>query len=320
VCESAPQNTVLLIGFMSSQQKDPPKTGTIASIQYGKFLVDYGGERLTLEVGRNLPYKLQKELVVGDHVMLIEKNNEVRITSRLKRQNTLMRLKGKQRRPRKQVIAANIDLAVIVAAKQKPRFHPGLIDRYLILSRYGGVEPLICLNKADLDGDPEDLELLAWYQEHLSVPVVFTSAKENAGIDSLREVLHDKTAVLVGNSGAGKTSLVNALMPHLDLKIGDVDRFGDGRHTTTCSGLFQWEEGSAIIDTPGIRSLEVSIIPKDALRLGFPEFEEHLVRCTFSNCSHDHEPECGVFQAVEQGIISASRYESYLSILSSYVD
>ncbi|MDJ0841965.1 MAG: ribosome small subunit-dependent GTPase A [Acidobacteriota bacterium] len=292
--------------------------GTVASIQYGKFLIDFQGELLTLEVGRNLPYKMQKELVVGDIVEMKRKGDEWRIVNKRKRRNALTRLKGKLRRPRKQVIAANIDLAVIVAAKRNPKFHPGLIDRYLILCRYGGIDPMICINKADLEGDVEDLDQLSWYRDRLGIPVVLTSAHAAQGLDALKAVIHGKTAVLVGNSGVGKTSLVNAVLPQLDLKVADVDRFGDGRHTTTYSGLYEWEPGSYLIDTPGIRSLEVSLIPKDTLPIGFPEFQEYLGGCAFSNCTHDHEPQCGVFDAVERGEISASRYESYLSILASY--
>ncbi|MCG8669702.1 MAG: ribosome small subunit-dependent GTPase A [Pseudomonadales bacterium] len=292
--------------------------GVIASIQYGKFLVNHGDEQLVLEVGRNLPYKMQKDLVVGDRVEMIRKAGEWKITSKRKRVNSLTRLKGKVRRPRKQTIAANIDLAVIVAAKRNPKFHPGLIDRYLILCRFGEVEPLLCINKADLDGDEEVLAELDWYSDQLGIPVIFTSAKEKGGMDSLEAALRGKTCVLVGNSGVGKTSLVNVLLPELDLKTGNVDRFGDGRHTTTYSGLYKWAPDSYIIDTPGIRGLEVSIIPKDTLDIGFPEFEAFTRRCAFSNCSHDHEPQCGVIEAVENGEIAAGRYESYLSILASY--
>lgn len=297
-------------------------TAVVASIQYGKILIrpDLGDDvdLLELEVGRNLPYKMQKELVVGDRVEMRRKGEEWRIIRKFKRINSLSRLKGKVRRPRHQIIAANIDLAVIVAAKAKPRFHPGLIDRYLILCRYGEIDPMICINKVDLEGEVEDLEVLPWYEQVLHVPVIETSAKQEHGLDALHDALRGKTAVLVGNSGVGKSSLVNMLLPNLDLKVGEVDKFGDGRHTTTISGLYQWAPGSFIIDTPGIRGLEVSIIPRDSLDIGFPEFSHFASQCAFSNCSHDHEPDCAVIAAVEQGVIAAVRYESYLSILASY--
>jgi len=292
--------------------------GRVASIQFGKILVDLDDARLTLEVGRNLPYKMQKELVVGDRVTLRRKGEEWRIVSRRKRENALTRMKGNPRRPKAQVIAANIDVAVIVAAKANPAFHPGLIDRYLILCRYGEVEPIICVNKVDLAGELDDLPLLAWYQTQLEVPVIFTSAAAEHGIDHLTESIRGKTAVLVGNSGVGKTSLVNVLLPDLALDTREVDRYGDGRHTTTYSGLYTWSPGSYIIDTPGIRSLEVSVIPKEMLGIGFPDLVAFAADCAFSNCSHDHEPDCAVIAAVERGEVEVSRYESYLSILSGY--
>ncbi len=294
------------------------RIGIVASIQYSKFLVNFEGAQLMLEVGRNLPYRMQKDLVVGDRVMLSRKDGEWRITDQQARTSFLSRMKGIPRRPREQVIAANIDLAVIVAAKRNPTFHPGLIDRYLMICHHGGVEPVLCINKMDLEGEADELSVLAWYHERLEIPIIFTSAEGAAGLDSLKQAIRGKTAVLVGNSGVGKTSLVNVLLPELELKVNDVDRYGDGRHTTTYSGLYEWEPGSFIIDTPGIRSLEVSQIPKEMLPFGFPEFDAYAKQCAFSNCSHDHEPDCAVMAAVEAGEIEISRYESYLSILAGY--
>lgn len=267
-------------------------------------------------IDKELPRGLEKDLVVGDQVMYTEKDGSFFIIGRGKRENHLARFKGDANRPtllgrQRQVIAANLDYAVIVAAAKNPSFHPNLVDRYLVLCQNGGVTPLICITKCDLTELKHPM--LDWYEKELGATVIMTSVQTGKGIEELRAALNGKTCVLVGNSGVGKSTIANALLGTEAEETGSVGKkTGQGRHTTTASHVHQWAENSRIIDTPGIRSLEIFEIPKDELRSYFEEFKGPARACRYTDCSHTHEPECGVKAAVETGEVSKYRYGSYL--------
>ena len=208
-----------------------------------------------------------------------------------------------------QVVVANIDKAVIVASLVKPDFHPRFVDRYLIACQQGGVEPVICITKADLS-----LERVRFdgYQKN-RVKVFITSTKTGEGIEALKNYVTGSKIVFVGASGVGKSSLTNALvMNEVASTQGISDQSSRGRHTTTASQMYEWAPDSYCIDTPGIRSLGLENMPKEEIQYYFPEFEEFRNNCKFSNCTHSHEPGCAVQEAVKSGIISAERYESYV--------
>lgn len=217
---------------------------------------------------------------------------------------------------RLQAIAANVDQAVIVSAIQMPEIRPHLIDRYIVAAEAGGIRPVICVNKADLD--PEDFcnEFLDVYRG-IGYTGVRTSVVRNDGIDELRGILKDKASVLVGMSGVGKSSLLNAVQPGLGLKIGDINVvLKRGRHTTTSAQLLKLDFGGYVVDTPGVRQLELPDIAPGDLEMYFVEFVPLVARCKFANCTHIPETGCAIKQAVEEGRIDIERYESYVRMFT----
>jgi len=221
---------------------------------------------------------------------------------------------------RKQVqrlIAANVDVVVHVVSVKAPPLRPRLIDRYLIAILRGRAQPAICLNKIDLLDDAERaavMQLVAPYRD-LGVPLVACSTKTGEGIDALRELLEGKTSTLVGHSGVGKSSLLNALDERLQLAVRDVHgKRGTGQHTTTASTLHDLGGGTLIIDTPGIREFGLWDLDRDSLRGYFPEFEEAAELCRFNDCTHVHEPGCEVKERVAAGALSPARYDTYLRL------
>ncbi|MCX6020865.1 MAG: ribosome small subunit-dependent GTPase A [Chloroflexi bacterium] len=255
-------------------------------------------------------------LVVGDRVTLDLENERGLLRQVLPRTTQLVRLRGDWSRRSgagdAHVVAANVDVAVIVAAAASPPFHPRFIDRYLIMCQYGGVAPIICVNKCDLGVERPSL---AAY-ERAGVPVVFASAATGEGLDELRAMLRGKSAVLTGQSGVGKSSILNRLLGDESLRVGLVsDGNSRGRHTTTSSVMKPLEGGGAIIDTPGIRSLGLWQVDRASLRWYFPEFEEWDGECRFRDCAHMDEPACAVRDASVRGDIAPARYESYRRIM-----
>jgi ribosome biogenesis GTPase len=262
---------------------------------------------------------MQGEIAVGDEVAVEAKGGSIyTVVSVLPRRTKLSRPDpGKSSHER--VIVANVDAVVIVVSVLSPPLHPRLIDRYLIAIHRGGAAPVICVNKLDLVAKSmrsEELAKLAPYRA-LDVPIVECSASECEGIADLRQVLLGRMAAFVGHSGVGKSSLVNALRPELELKVGSVSEgYGRGTHTTTASSLWDLGDGTRVIDTPGIRSFGLWSLREDELPFYFPEFAV-VGRCKFNDCSHTHEPICALKEAVESGEISRDRYDTYLRILSS---
>ena len=213
------------------------------------------------------------------------------------------------------VIAANIDTVVNVVSINNPPLRPGLIDRYLIAIGKSGAEPLVCVNKIDLLESADELRPLDPYKES-GIEVVLCSATTGEGLDRLADALAGKLCVFAGHSGVGKSSLLNALDPRLSIATSEVSEANEkGRHTTTSSALYRLPNGATVIDTPGIREFGLWAVTKADLRRYYREFEGCL--CAFSDCSHTHEPDCGVKAAVEAGKISEARYEGYQRILAS---
>lgn len=222
------------------------------------------------------------------------------------------------------VIAANVDVVVIVVSVVEPPLHPRLIDRFLVAIQLGGAAALVAVNKVDrlaeLDETARAAELakLAPYRD-MGAAVVACSTKSGEGLGALHDALRGKTCVFVGHSGVGKSSLVNAFDPALGAKTGELSVAwgGRGKHTTTASTLHVLADGTRVIDTPGVRSVGLgSIEPRDLGRY-FPEIEAHAGGCRFGDCLHEIEPRCAVKTAAANGEISAARYDTYLRILRS---
>ena len=201
---------------------------------------------------------------------------------------------------REKIVAANLDLIVIVASMQDPPFRPGLVDRYLVAAARGGISPILCINKVDRYSDTLEADVFR-------VPVVRCSATAGTGVDELRELIAGNLVALVGHSGVGKSSLLNSLASEHRAGTGRVnEETGRGRHTTTSSRLHTLHNGARIIDTPGIREFGLGRISLEELRAAFPELEG--LACRFRDCSHRDEPQCAVR---EQG---GRRYAAYLRL------
>ncbi len=204
------------------------------------------------------------------------------------------------------VIAANLDILVIVAAMTDPPFRPALVDRYLVAAVRGGIQPVLCATKVDLcrDTGPADV-----YRD-AGIPVVHCSIHDNTGIDELRNLLAGSVAVFAGHSGVGKSSLLNAVAEEHRARTGAVsDGSGKGRHTTTSARLHHLPNGAKIIDTPGIREFGLGPVTAGELSGAFPEIA--ACQCRFRDCRHQTEPGCGVLAGVEAGEIAKLRYDSY---------
>ncbi|BAU53237.1 ribosome small subunit-dependent GTPase A [Mucilaginibacter gotjawali] len=216
-----------------------------------------------------------------------------------------------------QIIAANLDQALLVVTLASPRTSLGFIDRFLVTAEAYSIPAKLVFNKLDLFSD-EGLEVLADYKsiyENIGYPCYEVSALEGTNINQVKELLKGKVTLFSGHSGVGKSSLINALLPDLDLRTHQVSDWSDkGMHTTTFAEMFELPEGGFIIDTPGIRELGVIDIEKQELSHFFPEMRDRMHQCRFHNCRHINEPGCAVLKALENGEIELSRYESYLSI------
>ena len=300
---------------------DELEGGDLGPEQHGLVIAHFGvqvdvedgdGQICRCHLRANLP-----TLVTGDRVVWRAGNQgQGVIVAQLPRSSELCRPDSRgQLKP----VAANVDQIVIVFAPL-PQPHANLIDRYLIAAEHAGIRPLLLLNKADLlDEDNAAFidSLLTTYRQ-LDYPLLEVSAHEGAGMDQLRAALDDRISVFVGQSGVGKSSLVNSLLPGVDLKVGALSELtGKGTHTTTTARLFHFPEGGDLIDSPGIREFGLGHVSRDDVEAGFIEFRELLGRCRFRDCRHDRKPGCALLQALEEGRIQPQRLASYRHIIAS---
>jgi ribosome biogenesis GTPase len=259
--------------------------------------------------------KNEQLLVVGDEVRVEALGKERgAIEEVLPRRSKLSR-RSAGSQPLEQVVAANVDQLVIVTSLAEPPLNLNLVDRYLVAADSGELSAAICVNKIDLGDRRPIAPLLATY-EALGYPVLWTSATEHYGIDRLRACLSGRTSVVAGKSGVGKSALLNAVEPGLELHSAAISAAtGKGRHTTSFSSLLPLSGGGYVIDTPGIRKYTLWEIDPQELDRHFPEIAELRGGCRFANCSHSHEPDCAVKDAVAAGKIDRRRHLSYLRIL-----
>ena len=220
---------------------------------------------------------------------------------------------------REDVIVANPDLVAAVFSADRPPPNPRLIDRFLVVAEYNEVPALLVANKVDLVGGEAARSAFGPYQR-IGYDVVYASARDGTGLEELRERLAGRLSIVTGPSGVGKSTLLNALQPGLQLTTGEVSEVesGKGKHTTTHAELHPLEgpNGGYVADTPGIRELGLWQIPATELAACFPEFRLHLGACAFNDCSHLHEPRCGLRAALESGAVSEERYDSYRRLLT----
>ena len=256
-------------------------------------------------------------VAVGDRVVVTEDSVGGWVVEEVLPRHTSLTRPDPFLAPRQQVIAANVDQLLIVSSWRKPDIWLELIDRYLIASERAGISPHICVNKVDLVEDPAELELTLRPYDDLGHRVIRSSAKVGQGLDELTEVLRDSTTLVVGMSGAGKSSLLSAIQPGLRLRTAQVsESSGQGRHTTSQARLLKLDIGGYVADTPGIREFGLSGLTRAELPDYFPEIAALAPECRFSNCSHTAEPDCAVRAAEESGELSATRAHSYEVILA----
>jgi ribosome biogenesis GTPase / thiamine phosphate phosphatase len=217
-------------------------------------------------------------------------------------------------RRREHIIVANVDQLVIVMSLVEPDLKPHLIDRYLAAAQKGELQPILCLNKADL-ADPVQLQPLVGAYSQLGVPTLLTSARTGAGIPRLRELLTGRATVFSGQSGVGKSSLLNAIQPELGLSVKSVSEVNQkGRHTTTYAQLIKLRFGGWVVDTPGVRQLALWDTRAEEVEGYLSEFRPFVPLCSFPDCTHTHETGCAIKAAVARQQISPRRYHSYLGM------
>ena len=263
-------------------------------------------------------------VAVGDHVCYelpedgnVDLQHPATISEVLDRKNWLIR-KSTNLSRQSHVIAANIDMAYIIVSLYFPEIKLPFLDRILVSCEVYGVPVTIVMNKVDLyrDEAAEYVEDFHRIYEGAGYRVMETSVKTGEGLDRLREDCKGKVCLFSGESGVGKSSLINAIDPALDAKVGKISAAHlQGKHTTSLYEMYRTESGSYIIDTPGIRGFGLVSLEKEEIALYFPEMLKVARDCRFTPCTHTHEPGCAVKQAVEDGTISAERYNSYLGML-----
>lgn len=219
------------------------------------------------------------------------------------------------------IVAANLNQTVLVVTIREPRTSQGFIDRFLVAAEMYHVKPVLVFNKSDLYlvKELQLFEALRDMYQPLGYPVLLVSAEKQEGLAELNIVLKDKTTLLSGHSGVGKSSLLNVLFPGMNRKTQDVSGWsGKGQHTTTFAEMFDLPQGGKIIDTPGMREFGIVDLSKQELSHYFPEMKNRIQNCQFNNCLHSNEPGCAIKDAVNQGLIHEDRYVSYRTILDSF--
>lgn len=297
---------------------DREGSAIVISVSSGRCRVFDEGQELDCVVPKELALLQKSALAVGDRVRVTDESGIWKVQSVLPRLSVLARPDPLHKHMQR-LIAANVDVVIHVVSVKAPPLRPRLIDRFLIAIQRGGAQPVICVNKVDLlDAEERDEEIakLAPYLE-LGVPVIGCSTRTGEGLERLRAAVEGKMAALVGHSGVGKSSILNALDSSLQLVTRDLHRKrGTGRHTTTASTLYDFGGGTYLIDTPGIREFGLWDLDRDSLRDYFPEFTEPSQLCRFTDCTHTHEPDCEVKGRVEAGELNEARYETYVRLWS----
>lgn len=310
---------------LQTEPADPRGTlGMVMEVSSSLCRVDLGERELTCGLRGALSAEdtgYTNVVAVGDQVLVTESApNQGVVQAVLPRRSVLARPDVYDTHLR-QVIVANAEQLLIVAAWREPAIWLELIDRYLITAERNGLQAIVCVNKTDLATDHKEIEQTLQPYLELGYRVLLASALNGAGISELRAALRSKSTVLAGPSGVGKSSLLHAVQPSLELRTGAVsERHHAGKHTTTQVSLWRLEIGGIVIDTPGIREFGLSGLRKAELAQHYPEIAALSLDCRFANCTHTDEPNCAVRSAVGQGIVSKARYHNYRKILGELQD
>ncbi|MEA4822551.1 MAG: ribosome small subunit-dependent GTPase A [Clostridiaceae bacterium] len=285
------------------------RTGTIIRGIGGLYTVDTGD--IIFDCRARGIFRHDKiRLTVGDNVICAEQpDGDMLITELAPRKNVLIR-----------PAVSNLDAIVVIASTAPPETETYLIDRVFAVAVFKGIAPVLCINKADLDLG----ERFSQIYTHVGIPVLRVSAKTGEGIASLRDFLRGKTSALTGNSGVGKSSILSQMLPEQSLTVGELsEKLGRGKHTTRHTELYALPGGGYVADTPGFSAFDVTRLEtllREDIQYGFPEMSPFINNCRYTGCLHVKEDGCAVLEAVSNGIIPVSRYESYIRLCDELKD
>ena len=286
--------------------------------------IDFGGVRLLTDDGRELessvPARLRgarkalgNAVVTGDRVQLAWDHERVLVEFVEPRRNAFSR-RAAGEREEEQVVAANLDQVLVVAALQRPDFKPGLVDRVLVQCERAGIPALLVLNKTDLDSRQATDAILSEYAR-AGVDGIATCAASGLGVDVVRERCASRRTLFVGHSGVGKSTLLTRLMPEVEIAQGEVNEVtGKGRHTTSAAVLYRPDASIELVDTPGVRAFALWGVEAGDLVEYYPELQPLVGGCRFGDCRHDREPGCALRAAVERGEVGERRFASYCKL------
>jgi ribosome biogenesis GTPase len=299
---------------------DPtPSTGLIIRAQSGFFIVldDISRESVTCQLRGRLKQgpRLGDIAAIGDRVLYTPAGDGTgSIDELLPRKTEIVRMDPRPQGQYRQVLLANADQAVFVFACANPEPKLRMLDRFLVIAEKQKVPAVIVLNKVELVGLEAAKATFGFYQE-LGYPIIYTSVKEDIGVNTLKEILQGKLSALAGPSGVGKSSLMNIIQPGLGLLVGEISTaMNKGKHTTNFRQLHALVGGGWVADAPGWKSLALWDTEPEEMDAYFPELAPLVEDCQFSDCSHIHEPGCAVLTALAAGTVSQARYESYLRL------
>jgi ribosome biogenesis GTPase len=295
--------------------------GTVIAVHGPLVRVQVGDDTLVVASRRRLNWEggtpSAARLVVGDGVTLEMRGEDGVIVAVHVRRNSLLRKAPMKNRA--QILAANVDQALLVFAAVEPEPKPGLLDRFLVACHLAGIEAVITINKIDQGLDKVEQWLPAY--EEMGYRILRVSARTGWGLGVFKRLLVDRTTLFCGPSGAGKSSLLNAVYPGFRLKVGSLsESTGKGRHTTSMAELMPLPYGGFVVDTPGLKEFGVWDVTTEELEAAFPEIADRAGSCRFPNCTHQHEPECAVLAAVEAGEITEGRLKSFQKILAEALE
>ncbi len=296
--------------------------GTVIKSTGSRYIVMAEGNKYSCTLKGKIRLEGRKTtnpIAVGDQVIIdFEDNDEVTISSILARKNYIIR-KSINLSKQAQILASNLDQAILIVTLVSPRTSLGFIDRFLVTAEAYRIPAIIIFNKCDL----LDEALLAIQKQTIDIyekagyRCYEVTSRDSEQIENLKSLFKDKTTLIAGHSGVGKSTFINALQPGLDIKTGEISSaHAKGMHTTTFAELHPLSFGGNIIDSPGIKELGLVEMKKEEVGHYFPEIRERMGDCKFNNCLHVNEPKCAVVAAVEAGEISPERYNSYLGILN----